>query len=406
MSAATPSSAPEDAVVARLDLAPTGSGPLDGLRFGVKDLIDIAGSVTGGGNPTWRDTHPPAPAHAVCVEQLLRAGARCVAKTLTDQLAFSLRGENYHHGTPPNPRAPNRVPGGSSSGSASAVACGLVDFALGTDTGGSVRVPASYCGIYGLRPSHGVVSVAGVMPFAPTFDTVGVLAPNAEILARVATVLLASGPAPEGRPGTVHVLRDGFELAEEEVRTALAEPLGRLRDRWGDRLRETTLRELGGDGLKEWCVTYCLIQWAEVRSCLGAWVDAAKPDFGPVVSASFALTTSLDRSRVAKAIERREGYYRHLRGALGPRDLVIMPTSPWVAPLKGALTRVPQQSAASVDFDSYPWPLDLTSIAGIGRLPELSMPLGEAGGVPVGLSLLGARGEDAFVLGVASILAK
>ena len=128
---------------------------------------DIAGTVTGGGNPTWRDTHRPAMAHAVCVEQLLHAGARCTAKTVTDELEFSLSGDNHFYGTPLNPRAPERVPGGSSSGSASAVASGLVDFALGTDTGGSVRVPASNCGLYGLRPSHGFISLAGVIPFAP-----------------------------------------------------------------------------------------------------------------------------------------------------------------------------------------------------------------------------------------------
>src|SRR4029077_4269094 len=128
--------------------------------------------------------------HAVCVEQLLAAGAHCVGKTVTDELAFSLIGENHFYGTPLNPAAPGRVPGGSSSGSASAVACGLADFALGTDTGGSVRVPASNCGLFGLRPSPGMISVAGVMPFAPTFDTVVVLTRDADVLARVAGTLL------------------------------------------------------------------------------------------------------------------------------------------------------------------------------------------------------------------------
>src|SRR5262245_14511538 len=164
------------AFLERFDVEPTRSGPLDGLRVAVKDLIDVAGHRTGCGNPRWLETHPPAVAHAVAVEVLLAAGARLVGKTITDELAFSIVGENAHYGTPLNPAAPDRVPGGSSSGSASAVACGLVDFALGTDTGGSVRVPASNCGIWGWRPTHGLVSVAGVVPFAPTLDTVGVFA--------------------------------------------------------------------------------------------------------------------------------------------------------------------------------------------------------------------------------------
>src|SRR5213083_475800 len=191
MNSSTITVAKSNAFVTNFDLSPTDSGPLDGLRFAVKDTIDVAGFKTGCGNPTWRDSHPAAVAHVVCVEQLLHAGARCVGKTISDELAFSLLGENYFYGMPLNPRAPERVPGGSSSGSASAVACGLVEFALGTDTGGSARVPASNCGIWGFRPSHGFISLAGVNPLAPSFDSVGILAQNADVLAKVALVLLA-----------------------------------------------------------------------------------------------------------------------------------------------------------------------------------------------------------------------
>lgn len=388
---------PEGAIVAWLDLLPTGSGPLDGLRFGVKDIIDLAGTVTGCGNPTWRDTHPPAAVHAVCVELLLRAGARCVAKTVTDQLAYSLLGVNHFYGTPLNPKAPDRVPGGSSSGSASVVASGLVDFSLGTDTGGSVRVPASNCGIYGLRPSHDRISVAGVMPFAPTFDTVGVHAASADVLARAATVLLSCEQPQVVAPDTVHLLRDAFELVDLDVRQALDAPLDRLRQRFGSRLRETTLRDLAGDDLPTCFETYCVVQWAEIRSSLGSWIEERKPDFGPQIAKSFELTTSLDRRRIAEASRRRESCYRRLRASLGPRDLILLPTVPAPAPLKG---NVPPRTSSFGGSDYYSRALALTSIAGIGRLPQVSMPLGDVGGVPVGLSLLGAHGEDAFLLGV------
>src|SRR6188768_3826585 len=177
------------AFIEQFTLPPTRTGPLDGLTFAVKDLIDVAGHRTGCGNPTWLATHPPATVSAICVEQLLAAGATCLGKTITDEIAFSLLGENHFYGTPLNPAAPDRVPGGSSSGSASAVACGLVDFAVGTDTGGSIRVPASNCGIFGLRPSHGLISVAGVMPFAPKLDTVGLFARDIDILQRATAVL-------------------------------------------------------------------------------------------------------------------------------------------------------------------------------------------------------------------------
>src|SRR6266550_446595 len=184
-----------NAFVTTFDLPPTGSGSLDGLCFAVKDVIDVAGCKTGCGNPTWRDSHPTAVAHAVCVEQLLRAGASCVGKAICDELAFSLLGENYFDGTPLNPRAPDRVPGGSSSGSASAVACGLVDFALGTDTAGSARIPASNCGIWGFRPSLHRISESGILPFAPSSSTVGVFANNLTVMKKVMSVLLASDEA-------------------------------------------------------------------------------------------------------------------------------------------------------------------------------------------------------------------
>src|SRR5213596_2327169 len=247
MKSSTITVAESNAFVATFEVPPTGSGSLDGLRFAVKDLIDVAGWKTGCGNPTWRDSHPSAVANAVCVEQLLRAGARCVGKTISDELAFSLLGQNHFYGTPLNPQAPDRVPGGSSSGSASAVACGLVDFALGTDTGGSTRVPASNCGIWGFRPSHGFVSVAGVNPLAPAFDTVGILAQSADVLAKVGLVLLAGAPVSLNKPATIHLIREAFALADADVQEALSEPLQRLREIFGDAVRELSLQELVAD---------------------------------------------------------------------------------------------------------------------------------------------------------------
>src|SRR3954469_1271121 len=196
------------AFIEKFTLSPTKDGPLRGLGFAVKDLIDVVGHSTGCGNHTWLTTHPPADVSAVCVEQLLAAGAQCEGKTITDELAFSLIGENHHYGAPLNPAAPDRVTGGSSNGSASAVACGLVDFAVGTDTGGSVRVPASNCGIWGWRPSHGFISVAGVMPFSPTLDTVGVFTRSAELMQRLAAVLLATDEptAASKTPGSIHLV--------------------------------------------------------------------------------------------------------------------------------------------------------------------------------------------------------
>jgi amidase len=396
--------AERNAFVEGVEVDPTDSGLLDGLSFAVKDLIDIGGHKTGCGNPSWRETHPPASVNAVCVEQLLDAGARCMGKTVSDELAFSLLGENHFYGTPLNPKAPDRVPGGSSSGSASAVACGLVDFALGTDTGGSVRVPASNCGVWGLRPSHGFISVAGVNPFAPTFDTVGILASSAGVLVRAASVLIALGVVPGEEPGTIHLLKEAFSIADPDVRQALEDLVQHLRHLFRGRLRDTSVREIDGEpeapegtDFQTWHDTYGVLQWAEIESCLGAWIEATKPAFGPEAAQNFDLVKNLDRRRVGLAAQRREEYFRKLEAFLGPNDLLCMPTTPALAPLKGTIA--PRGRAAADDY--YSRALSLTSVAGIGRLPQVSLPLAESsGGIPVGLSLLAANGRDAFLLSV------
>ncbi len=383
--------------VEKFAIEPKGSGPLDGLDFAVKDLIDLEGHKTACGNPDWRDSHPVAAANAVCVDQLLISGARCVGKTITDELAFALNGENHFYGTPRNPRAPGRVAGGSSSGSASAVALGLVDFALGTDTGGSVRVPASNCGILGMRPTHGSISVAGVNPLAPSFDTVGVLARNSDMLCRAIAVLQGCDVPSRVEVGTVHFLQEAFAGADPRVADALMEPARLVRNRLSGKNRETSLRDLDGmahtKDLAAWYEIYCHIQWAEIWSCLGSWVNDVKPDFGPRIRVSFELVKNFDRKVLVQAVRERERYYRLVKRLLGENDLICIPTTPMIAPLKGTL------GIDRTIGDYYPRTLSFTAIAGIGRLPQVSLPLGEVEGVPIGLSLIAAQGNDAFLLG-------
>jgi amidase len=379
----------------------TASGPLDGLTFAVKDLIDVAGHKTGCGNPTWKETHPPARSHAFCVEQLLASGARCVGKTITDEVAFSLLGENHFYGTPLNPKAPNRIPGGSSNGSASAVACGLADFALGTDTGGSIRFPANNCGVWGLRPSHGFISVAGVMPFAPGFDTVGVLARDAEVLSRAAEVLLGIGQSQPAATKSLYLIKEAFAFADDACRASLVAPIEQLRQTFGVLPKEISLAEIIGEpwaaDFNHWRDTYCVLQWAEIENSLGPWIADCHPQFGPGTLASFKLVDTLDRRRIVESTVHRETIHRKLRAFLGPHDLLCMPTAPTPAPLKGNIELIRTG-------DYYRRSLAMTSIAGLGRLPQISMPLAEVEGAPYGLSLLAGFGNDAFLLSAARSL--
>jgi len=260
---------------ARLHIDPTGSGPLDGLTCGVKDVFDIAGAATGFGNPVWAQTHPPATAHAWAVERVLSRGARVVGKTISDELAFSLSGVNHHYGAPLNSAAPDRLTGGSSCGSAAAVAAGLCDFALGTDTAGSIRAPASFCGLFGFRPTHGAVSTAGVCALAPSLDVVGWCAREPGILERVGNVLLP--PDRLGlEPSVIHWDLEAWSIAEacdpSQIRVQIAglvSPNIRLED-----------REVTEPRLDSWFETFRTLQLAEVWAQLKDWLESARPALG------------------------------------------------------------------------------------------------------------------------------
>ena len=183
-----------------VQVIPTGQGTLTGMRFGIKDVVDVAGRVTNCGDPDWRRTHLPDTAHVAVVTALLAAGAEMTGQPVTDELAYSFNGKNLHDGTPPNPRAPGRIPDSSSAGSASAVAADQIDFAIGTDGGGSIRMQASFCGLYGLQPTHSDVDVSGLVALASGFDNVDWFAASTDTLCRVGGVLLASTPPLQPHP--------------------------------------------------------------------------------------------------------------------------------------------------------------------------------------------------------------
>src|ERR1700758_3801598 len=208
-------------------------GPLAGLTFAAKDLFDVAGVPTGGGNHDWPTGRPIPAKHSWAVQTLLDGGATLIGKTITDEVSLGILGENAFDGTPRNVRAPGRVPGGSSSGSAAAVAAGLCDTAIGTDTGGSVRVPASFCGLYGIRPTHGRIDTTGMLPQAPSSDTTGWFARDAHTFARVSAVMLGED-IPAALPSRLIVAVDAFAFAEPAVEAALQPLVARLAALVGD----------------------------------------------------------------------------------------------------------------------------------------------------------------------------
>lgn len=367
-------------------------GDLTGLQCAVKDAIDIAGVPTGFGHPAWLESHPVPSCDAEVVRRVLAAGAGIVGKTHCDELCYSLNGVNSHYGTPVNPRAPTRVPGGSSSGSAVAVAGGLVDFAIGTDTGGSVRVPASYCGIYGMRPSHGRVSDRGAVPFAPSYDTVGWFAREPGLMARVGRVLLDDGFV-TGSPRRFLLAEDAMALAQPDAREAFAPLLSGLAGLVGPIERV----KLASEGLDAWMQAFRVLQGAEIWRTHREWVGTQKPNFGGGIRERFEWIATLGPAQVEPAQALRERVRERMEALLDGGAILLLPTTPGPAPLLTTPVRALE--------DWRDRCLSLLCVAGHAGLPQLSLPLGSVDGAPLGLSLVTARGSDGMLLDLAERLA-
>jgi amidase len=367
------------------------AGPLAGLTFGLKDIFDVAGAKTGFGNPDWLRTHEAATRTAPAAQYLLDAGAHLVGKTHTEEMAWSLTGENAHYGTPVNVSAPGRIPGGSSSGSAAAVAAGLVDFALGSDTGGSVRLPASYCGILGLRPTHGRISLEAVCPLAPSFDTCGWFARDAAVFERVGRVLLRD-IAPAQTPGRLLVARDAFAFAEPAAAAALDPALKKLAALLG-RAEDVTV---GDEPLEKWMDYFRFPQGTEAWAAHREWVTRVQPQFGPAIKGRFAWAQAIAPQDAARARARREEITLRMEEMLRDNAVLALPSAPGIAPLRNSPLKEQDELRGRA--------LPMLCIAGLARLPQVSLPLATLDGCPLGLSLIAARGHDTLLLELAKKL--
>ncbi|KAH9754990.1 Amidase 1 [Citrus sinensis] len=382
--------------------------PLSGLTFAIKDIFDVDGHVTGFGNPDWARTHSAATSTAPAVLAVLSGGATSIGKTIMDEMAYSINGENKHYGTPTNPCAPDRVPGGSSSGSAVAVGAKLVDFSLGTDTGGSVRVPASYCGIFGFRPSHSAVSTAGVIPMAQSFDTVGWFAWDPKILNRVGRVLLQLAD-------DVNLVRPSQVIFAEDCLQLSSIPSDRVTQGHiienvilGDYVKDKvpSLQHFLSEGNKEQeysipslaalSSAMRLLQRYEFKNNHGDWVTTVKPDLGPGISERVweAVRTSAQKIDVCQSVK------TELRAALsallGDHGILVIPTVPGPPP------KLQMDPSALEVFRARAF--SLLSIAGVSGFCQVSIPLGLHDNLPVAISLLAKHGSDGFLLNLVETL--
>ena len=363
------------------------SDALSGMRLAVKDLFHMEGLPTTAGNPTWLATHNQPMETASCVSALLDAGASFVGKTITDELAYSLNGQNIHYGTPENPITPERLPGGSSSGSAVAVSGNLAEIGLGTDTGGSIRVPSSYNGLFGLRPTHGVIADDNMVALAPSFDTVGFMTRSLDELIKVAKTLL-----PNHQPKLAKTLIAEALIEQVEHKDALLKQL----DTWADQGKLNIDESLEIDPVYwQTGATFRTLQGAEIWQTHGAWITQNDPDFAPDIASRFEWTKTISADDVSDAKAQqakfRAWFDEQLEGAV-----LVLPTTPGRSPL------LTMQDNELAEYRNQL--LELTAIAGLCGLPQLHLPVCSIDGAPCGLSLIGPRGSDLSLLALAQDL--
>jgi amidase len=369
------------------------SGPLSGLTFAAKDLFDVAGYPTSAGSPHMLAMSGIKTRTAPTVQKLLDSGARLVGKTITDELAFSMSGKNAHFGTPVNGGAPDRIPGGSSSGSAAAVSNGLCDFALGTDTGGSVRAPANHCGLFGIRPTHGRVSLEGCHDLAPSFDTCGYFTRDGATFVRVGEVLLGKDPQPLPQSPRVLLARDAFSLLQKEVREALAQALRQAEGVLG----QPEQIEVAPEGFTAlyWAMRY--IQSREAWTVDGPMIERYHPPLGPGVADRFEFSKAVTDAQVAEAQVIRAAFRKRFGALLADDAVLILPTMPDIAPL------ISESDESLNEYRNNA--LNLLCLSVLSGLPQVSIPLASRAGAPLGLSLMGPAGSDMSLVALAERIA-
>jgi amidase len=367
------------------------AGPLAGLTVAVKDMYDLAGERTGGGNPRWLETHPPAGKNAEAVQRLLDAGASVIGKTVCDEFFFSVTGANAHYGTPVNPRAPGRLPGGSSAGSAAATAAGACDFAIGSDTGGSIRIPAALCGIYGIRPTHGRVDMSGAMPMAPTFDVAGWFAPGPGLLRNIGSVLL-EGTGERAAIKRLLVAEDALAQADAEVAAQVRSFLKRA----SGLLPSPEPIDIAPDGFDAWRDCLRVIQGFEVWQHYGTFITTHRPDLGPGIRQRMAYAAGVTREDADAARRVLSASRASIRRTISPGTVLCLPTAPAIAP---------ELSVSGKTLDTFrSRVMALTCTAGVAGLPQVTLPIGQVAGCPVGASLIGWAGADEALLDAVAML--
>ena len=358
-------------------------GLLSNLNFVLKDMCDVKNLKTSCGNPDFFKKCDFANDYAPFLKDLLNEGPVLKGITVCDEFFYSLIGENGHYGTPTNLNAPSCVPGGSSSGSAAALTTDLYDFSIGSDTGGSVRIPASFCGLIGMRPTHNRINTKGVYPMAPSFDTVGWFANNPEIFQKVGNVLLNNIERSNVDFKQYVVAEDLLELCDAEVQDNFNNYINVNIPNINKTRLSTNTKAIIADNFR-------ILQGAEVKENIIPWIEKNKPNISPEIRSRIDMASKITDIEVSRALIFRKNLIDEIKKSLPEGTIAVFPTSPFSAPKSG------QDDESLGSFRKRL--MELTSIAGMTSRPQITIPRLKDKSGPVGISLLGWKYSDEILL--------
>lgn len=378
-----------------LNIDPLQEGILNNLTFAVKDVIDIQNEVTGCGNPNWLSQNYPSYSHAICVEQLLQNGAQCFGKAICGEFSSGSLGVNHFYGMPINPQAKNRIPGGSSSGSAAVVAENFVDFSLGTDAGGSVRIPAAFCNIFGFRPTTGIISTAGVKIFSPSLESVGIFAKDLDILQKAFSVFMKSNQ--DINLNNFYILEDAFKILPQELQDIYFQKIKKITEKLGYTAVLIRLEDIHYQltdktmGISE---IFRTILCNEISVTMRQWIEKNQIQYQKDTFVDYEMIFSVAKDLISESFCQRELYATLFNQLLNHNNILCIPTAPDYPPLR-------EEHYEKANMFNYENLRPLIAIASVCRLPQLTIPLNIENMPPLGLSFLGSSYNDWFVLNMA-----
>ena len=359
------------------------NGNLKNLKFVLKDMCDIKNIKTSCGNPDFYKACEPAKKHAEFLSNILSEGAILEGITICDEFFYSVIGENSHYGTPKNLNAPNCVPGGSSSGSAAALTTDLFDFSIGSDTGGSVRVPASFCGLLGIRPTHGRIKSNGVYPMAPSFDTIGWFSNNIKTFQKIGEVLLDKNENENITFNQFVIAEDLLELVDTDIKNQF--------DSYYKELHPNIKhRRLSKFSKSEIADNFRILQAGEIKEHVIPWIEKNKPKISLEINSRIEMASEILPLEIDAAKTFRQEIISEINNSLPEGDIAIFPTTPFSAPKCG-------QSDQDLGSDRKKI-MEMTSIAGMTSRPQISIPKFKGKTGPVGISILGWQNSDEILL--------